>query len=483
MTSKIQRWYQGTPSGVPSCPLSLLEKGLGAPHLRQLADVGSAFSPSSRRMRRALICCFAITFFFSGFSLAQQAPPAAVDRLTLRDAEQLALKNNPQISIAKLFTLAQGQVTREVRSAELPTAIVNLTAVEPDHNGTRITAGVLNNPSVYERAAGGVTFSQLITDFGRTRNLVSSAQFRQKAQLESEQATNADILLATDQAFYAALRSQALLLVAQEAVKTRQTVTDQVQALTNAKLKSELDLSFANVNLAEAKLLLLDVQNHKAEAFANLNTILGYEKQRTYLLMDESGAPMSAPPPNLDDLIASAFRQRPDLLSIGDQAQAAEKFRLAEHDLSRPTISTLAAVGDTPVRADPLASWYGAVGVNVSIPVFNGFLFSARAQEADYRATELQQQVRDLRNRIARDVQVTWLQAGTAYQRLSVSDQLLKQANLALDLAQTRYNLGLSSIVELSQAQLQQTQASIGSANARYDYLSTLSSLRYQTGQ
>lgn len=121
--------------------------------------------------------------------------------------------------------------------------------------------------------------------------------------------------------------------------------------------------------------------------------------------------------------------------------------------------------------------------MNISIPIFNGFLFSARAREADYRASALDQQVHELRDQIARDVRVTWLEASTAYQRISVSEQLLKQANLALDLAQTRYQLGLASIVELSQAQLQQTDAQIGNANARYEYLSTLSALNYQTGR
>ena len=136
------------------------------------------------------------------------------------------------------------------------------------------------------------------------------------------------------------------------------------------------------------------------------------------------------------------------------------------------------------MRADQIASsWYGAAGVNMSIPVFNGFLFSARAREADYRASALQQQVRDLRDRIARDVRVTWLEANTAYERVGVTEQLLKQANLALDLAQTRYKLGLASIVELSQAQLQQTDAQIGNTNARYEYLSTLSALNFSLGK
>ena len=426
-----------------------------------------------------------LVLFLSSTLLAQTpaSPQSAATQLTLSEAEQLALKNNPQISVARLLTFAQHQVVRETRSAELPQATGNLTAADA-RQGTRLTAGALNNSSVFERAAAGITIGQLITDFGRTRNLVASEDLREQAQKQTEQATAADIVLATDQAFYAALAAQAQLLVAQQTVDTRQTTTDQVQALTTAKLRSDLDLSFANVNLAQAKLLLLDAQNRKDAAFTGLNEILGFEKQASYILVDETRKPLNAPPANEENLVQDAFRSRPDLAAIDDNFQAAQRFARAEHDLSRPTISALAAVGGTPVRADQITtSWYGAAGVNMSIPLFNGFLFSSRARAADYQSSVLQQQVRDLRDRIARDVRVTWLQSNTAYQRVSVTAQLLQQANLALDLAQTRYKLGLSSIVELSQAQLQQTDAQIGNTNARYEYLTTLSELNFQIGQ
>ncbi len=429
------------------------------------------------RLRRNLSIVLSIMFLGSLNLFAQSAPM----RLTIKEAEQQALRNNPRVSVAKLLALAQNQVTREVHSVELPNATLNLTAVEP-HPGSRITAGGLNNPVIYERAAGGVTFSQLITDFGRSRNLVASARYRAQAADSEMMATAADVTLAVDQAFYAALQAQALVNVAQQTVATRQTTADQVKALANAKLKSDLDLSFANVNLAQAKLQLLDAEDRKNEAFANLNTILGYEKQNTYLLVDETAAPINTPPADSNLLIAEAFQSRPDLAAINEQWQSAEKFRSAEHDLFRPTISALGAVGDTPIRADQLSPWYGAVGVNLSLPIFNGFQYSARAKEADYRAEAMKEQVRDARDRIARDVQVTWMAANAAYQRINVTDQLLRQANLALDLAQTRYKLGLSSIVELSQAQLQQTEAAIGNTVARYNYQQALSALSYQTG-
>jgi outer membrane protein len=119
--------------------------------------------------------------------------------------------------------------------------------------------------------------------------------------------------------------------------------------------------------------------------------------------------------------------------------------------------------------------------VNVDIPVFNGFLYTARAKEARLRAQAWQARLSDLRNRISRDVRTTWLNATTAYNRLSVAKELLDQSNLALDLAQTRYKIGLSSIVELSQAQLQQTQAEINNVQAGYEYRAALANLRYQT--
>ena len=118
----------------------------------------------------------------------------------------------------------------------------------------------------------------------------------------------------------------------------------------------------------------------------------------------------------------------------------------------------------------------------MNIPIFNGFLYSAQAKEASIRAQAASEQTRDLRDRIVRDVRTAWLAANTAYQRVAVTAELLNEANLALTLAQTRYKLGLSSIVELSQAQFQQTDAAIGNTDAQYQYRLALATLNYQTG-
>lgn len=414
---------------------------------------------------------------------AQSSASPAGPLLTLAQAEQMAIRNNPNVTVARLLALAQAQVTREARSVELPTVTGSLTAVGA-HQNSRITAGLLNNPSVYDRAAGGLTVSQLITDFGRTHNLVLSAQSNARAQLESERATELDITLTVDQAFYQALTAQAVLKVAQQTVAQRQDTADQVGALAKAKIRSDLDLSFANVQLSQARLLLLDAENNSQAAMAALNNVLGSEQNQLYTLVDESGGNPLPAPDDAEALVRGAFQARPDLAALNDKSSAALQYSTAQRDLWMPTVSALGAVGGTPVRADQIeSSWYGTAGGNISIPVFNGFLYNAEAKEAKLRAQAAQEDVRNLRDTIARDVRTAVLNAQTAYQRITVTEQLLDEANLALDLATARYKIGLSGIVEISQAQLNQTQAEIENTNARYAYQTALALVRYEMGQ
>jgi outer membrane protein len=435
--------------------------------------------PSAPAPQLPTVLATAIAAPMAAQANAPQAAPGTPLSLSLKEAQALALKNNPQISAARLIALASQQVTREARSSLWPTAQVDLTAIDANP-GTRITAGALNNPTVYQRAAAGATVSQLLTDFGRTANLISSANLAAKAENQNALATKEQVLLAVDQAFYNALQSHAVLTVAQQTVKERQTVADQVGALFRSKLKSELDFSFASVNLAQAKLLLLDAQNNENASLAALSAVLGFANLQNFQLVEDS-IPSVPPPGNVDDLISTAFTTRPEILSLEFQAESADKFQKAERDLRFPDIHALGAVGDTPVRNPIVSNWYGAVGVNVGIPVFNGFLYSARAREASLKAQATRERLRDLRDRISRDVRTSWLNANTAYDRLAVTQLLLDESNLALNLARARYNLGLGSIVELSQAQLQQTQAEISNAEAGYDYRLSLAVLQYQT--
>jgi outer membrane protein len=400
--------------------------------------------------------------------------------LTIREAEAIALQRNPDITIGKLRALEAREFVRETRSALYPGANLSVTAVGADP-GSRISAGYLNNPVIYPRAAYGASVTQLITDFGRTTNLLSRSEHLEKAEDHNAIATQQQIILAVDEAFYNTLETKALEVVAQETVKARQDRVDQVQALTNAKLKSDLDLSFSNVDLARAKLLLLDSQSNYQASLATLSAILGYTDQQDFAPV-EPAEPITPPVADSAPLVQQALQQRPEIRALQEAVTAAMKFSKAERDLWWPTVNATGVVGQAPVRDEHISSWYGAAGVNINVPVFNGFLFNARAKSADLETELKRNQLRGLEENVARDVRNSWLDTQKAYERLTVTKQLEEQASLALQLAEARYHLGLGSIVEYSQAELEKTDADLQDADAHYRYRLSQIELAYQMG-
>lgn len=410
------------------------------------------------------------------------ASPQASESLTLQDAEKIALQNHPRVQAAGYLALAAQARVAETKSAYYPLAFGSVTGAYSENN-SRIAAGGLNNPTVFDRFAYGVTISQLVTDFGRTHELVKSSKYAAQAEQANVTLSRADVLLAADQAFYGVLRAQAVLQVAQETVKARQLVSDQITTLEKNKLKSGLDVSFANVDLSQAQLLQIQAQNDLDASLADLSTALGYSEQHAFTLADPLPSTPQPPPADFPGVLQTAIQNRPELIGQHFELQSAQSFAKAERDLWFPTLSAIGTAGLVPFRQDNLISpRYAAGGFNLNIPIFNGHLYGSLRSEAEARASAQQQYVRDLQNRITRDVRTAWLNANSAFQRLSVTEQFLAQARQAYDLAQARYKLGLSSIIELSQAQLNQTQAEIVEASAKYDYQVQTSILNYQMG-
>jgi outer membrane protein len=419
------------------------------------------------------VCCGPATLS------AQDAPPL---RLTLKQAEQIALTLHPRISVATLTALAAREATKEVQSPLFPSISASATGVgTADPNNTRIAAGALNNPLIYEREADGVTISQLITDFGRTTELARSAKFRTRAEEMNVEATREQILLEVNNAYFSALAAQSVLQVAQQTVQERNLVLQQAQTLATNQLKSSLDVSFAGVDLAQANILLAKATNDVKSSFAVLAALLTERAPQTFILAD---VPM---PPNITTgaatLIMDALAARPDLARLRYQRDAALEFAKAEGKLLYPTVSAMGSAGVIPNGNAHLADDYAAAGVNLNVPIFTGGLYTARRHEAEYRAKAADEVLRDEEDNIIRDVQLTRLNLDYAFRRIALTQQLLDNASQALELAQARFKGGLSSIIELSQAELNQTSAQISAATARYDYQIQHAALEFQLGR
>ena len=414
-------------------------------------------------------------------------PTTPTVSITRSDAERMALKNNPRITASQLLALAAGQVTRETRSAALPQLTGYLTGEEAE-DGSRIGAGAgLTSSRLYSHFGAGGTLSQLITDFGHTRFLVATNKLQQQAQNQTTLATQQDVLLATDQAFYRLLDAQSLLDVAKATVSARGDVQNLTSALTKTALKSDLDLNVASADLSQAQLLELDAENSVASASAMLAALLATPPDTLYKAVEDPQ--QAAPPPpetsSTAGITAAAKAERPDLKSIQLTAESFQKLARAQALQHLPSVTAVGAGGITPAAPANVfvPDWYAAGGVNLTLPVFTGFRITAQTEEARLRAKSAEQQARDLSDNIGRDVRIAILNAQTAFRRIGVADEFRHQTEQALALAQTRYKLGLSSIVELSQAQLQSTQAAVAAVNTRYDYLLALRTLDYARGQ
>jgi outer membrane protein len=243
-------------------------------------------------MSRAIIAATTVVTLASAAGAFAQTPA----KLTLKQAERHAVDSHPLIRAGHYAELAATETIREARSAYFPAAIGSFTGAGA-MDGTRIAAGGLNNPTILDRFAAGLSFSELLTDFGRTNNLVRSSELSAESRQRDTDARKADVLLQVDRAYFNALRARAVLKVAQQTVDARALVVDQVTALADSKLKSGLDVSFAKVNLGEAQLFLVQAKNDLQSAYASLAAALGSAQFAAVALRQHH------PPPSLAVMI------------------------------------------------------------------------------------------------------------------------------------------------------------------------------------
>lgn len=399
--------------------------------------------------------------------------------VSLAKAQDIAARNHPRIASAAFVAQASIAAIKEARAALYPSLAANVTGVGTDP-GSVLSAGAVTTSSIYNRVASGFVASQLLSDFGRTRSLEQSARLRRGSQEQNVIATRAQVLVEVQEGYFQALAAESVLKVARATLDLRRLTLRQVSALARSALRSTVDVSFAEVNVSQAELDLYRAENDAQAAHARLSAAMGYPRDQLFSLVDER---LPSPlPPDADSLIAEAGRDRPDLQALRLNRDSLDRFARAEKELRNPTIVAAAVAGVAPVRDDKLPETYGAAGISVNIPVLNGGLFKARREEAESRAAAASKDVDALALQIAADVRVAWLDANDAFRRLDVTARMVVEANEALRLAQARYDNALGSIVELNQAQVNQTAAEIGAASAKYEYLARRAILDYAIG-
>jgi outer membrane protein len=215
---------------------------------------------------------------------------------------------------------------------------------------------------------------------------------------------------------------------------------------------------------------------------ATLSTALGYSEFREFTLADHAPATNNFSS-DVSGMVQTALSRRPELLSLRDDREAAQRFARAQRDARLPTLSATGVAGAAAWRDDTyLKANYAAGGIQLSVPLFAGGLYVSRQREAELKADADNELLQSVENDVIRDVRIAWLDLNDAMQQLVTTEELAATAGDAFTLAQARYQNGLSSIVELSDAQLNLTSAQIAEASARYNVLIQQANLNYQMG-
>ncbi len=412
--------------------------------------------------------------------------------LGYENAIRIGLEQHPTLRRAKETAMAADAVTEQAKSKFYPE--LNAYAIQTGGTIRPLSAfniaGAQNKPTSYVESAG-FRADQLIYDFGQTAHRILAERAGQEAAEKDIFTHKALVILRVQQAYIHCLRQKRLIEIAEETVRERGVLRDQIALLQKRELKSKLDLDLISVELKNAEVQLVQAKNELRAAFARLNNAMGVRGPEDYTLEDVPASAILSG--TLETLIQRALEERPELLSTTNRIRQADEKLSSAQALNLPTISTLGMYGvihfsDAPTNqyggAHPGQTnlWWGA-GATISVPLFTGFLIENRTAEARQQKYKAEQKKIDLSNRIALEVTDAYVTLQTAQQQIKVEEKEVESARSALTLAKERYRLGLASIVDVTMATTALLLAEVRLSEAQYAVQTTTAAVAYATGQ
>ncbi|HEX2867366.1 MAG TPA: TolC family protein [Ignavibacteriales bacterium] len=411
------------------------------------------------------------------FEVHGQVKIVKFDRLSIQDATNMALQNNPTVRIATSGYDVSRSLLTQSRSGYFPA--LSFTA-----SGTYTQGSFVFNPSIpvreqiYRSYTAGFQAQQLIWDFGRTSSRVSANENFVGASAADYQSSLENVIVGVQTAYYAYLQSQYLVKVNEETLKQTQAHLNVAQAFFKAGRTAQYDVTKAQVDVANAEVNLLRSRNQVQIAKLQLENAIGVQNPEDYTLLDSLRADKINV--SLDSARAIALENRSELRAANFRVQANKDLLSSIWSLNLPVIS---AVGNYNWNGFglPLYSRWNA-GLNFALPIFQGFFVSAQVQESQANVEQSVAQAELTRQNAILDVSQNYLAMTEAYQRIGASYTLVESAAENLRLAEGRYNSGVGSPTEITDAQITLANARITNIQALYDYNTSIIRLKKSMG-
>jgi outer membrane protein TolC len=421
--------------------------------------------------------------------------------LRLQEAILIGLESHPSIARSNYAALSAKAATKQTRGERYPWLEASIAGTAGslrivttdgkavhDRGGHGFDPGGALAKHNQNMLTGGLMLNQLITDFGYTAHRIVANEANEAASEKEILTTKAFVILEVQKAYFDCLLRKNLVTIAAETVKRRQAVRDQVQALYNHQLKSKVDLDLMLVEVANAELSLIKAQNELKRSFAELNNAMGVDGPDRYEL--EVIPIQVTPSPGVETLVALGLTDRPELLGNRDRLVARQELLKAVKALNFGSLSAVGSIGitkygdvhDSGIPSDGVAPFWGA-GATMKLPLFTGFRIQNQIKEAGHRKGETEEELQNLENEIALQIIRAYLTRTTNAEQIALEQERVVFAKEALLLAQERYRLGLSPIVEVVRATAALFESESRLAEARYIYKTSESVVAYATGQ
>jgi outer membrane protein len=424
-------------------------------------------------------------------ALAEELPvpaagPPASGLLTLDEAINLALTHQPTLLAAHGNAASQEALVGEARAPLLPqlsvtsgyTQQTNNSFPRPQFQGSSSSSTTESNRST-GNYSNALSLQQLIFDFGKTGNQLRAARENLNASRFDIDTTRQTIVLNVKVAYFGLLAARHLLEVQEETVRQSKEHLDQTQGFYQAGTRTRFDVTNAEVTLTNARLDLIKAKNAVRVGEVTLANAMGVPDQTVGAL--EELLEFQKMDIKEDQAVNEAIAHRPDLKSVEAQRRSAEA---SVRSAQRGYFPVLSGNADYTYRGQnfPL-TWNWDVGATLSVPIFSGLLTQSQVAQARADAIVADANVEALRQTVLLEVRQAYSNLIDAEERVKTAEVVVEQAQENLDLANGRFQAGVGTSVEQTDAQVQLTNAKTDRLQALFDYRVAAAALERAMGR
>ncbi len=427
--------------------------------------------------RKIFLILFLLSVFSKTiFSQQEQVSPNP-EPLTLTECIKIALQKNPQIKIAEgNYEFSSSSLT-ETRSSLFPQVSFQTGFTR---NGGTTFIGPIVREGYYNNFFYGVQAQQLVFDFGKTYTRVSASADLKYASEQDFISTKQNLILSTEIAFFNYLQAKRIRDVSDEVLKQAQEHLKQSGAFYKVGRVAQFDVLKAQTDVANAKVNLISSKNNIRISKLQLENILNQKLPVDVQLKDNlEGSQDSV---DLKTAIETSLQNRPEVISSKYKVDASQVLLTSAWMANLPLISATAGYNWRTYAADVPFQNSWNVGLNLSIPIFQGFALDAGIDQARASLKTAQASNDELIQSVTLDVQQQFSSLEEAKERIEATRSLVTQSEETLKLAEGRYNQGVGSAVEVTDARVTVYNARTSYIQSLYDYQVTYARLQRAMG-